>query len=131
MLIGLARAVKTGRPTEETDRIVIEGLSTIITNANFNDETIKRMTTKIRLEKCRINVEKFDDYDMKDIWEEHEDIRSLKSLILFGIRGMAAYAYHALVLGKTDDEVNSFFYKALYAIGEDHGLEELLPLVLR
>ena len=39
------------------------------------------------------------DYDMKEIWEADEDIRSLKSLILFGIRGMAAYAYHAAVLG--------------------------------
>ena len=48
---------------------------------------------------------------MKGIWEADEDIRSLKSLILFGIRGMAAYAYHAAVLGYTDKDVNQFFYK--------------------
>ena len=36
---------------------------------------------------------------MKEVWNADEDIRSLKSLILFGIRGMAAYAYHAAVLG--------------------------------
>ena len=43
---------------------------------------------------------------------------------------MAAYAYHAMVLGYVDQEVNDFFYRALFAIGEDYGTEELLPLVL-
>ena len=44
------------------------------------------------------------DYDLEEIWNEpDEDIRSLKSLILFGIRGIAACAYHAMVLGYTDD----------------------------
>ena len=65
--------------------------------------------TEIEKEKGRINSERFEDYDMNNVWDAHEDIRSLKSLILFGIKGMAAYAYHALVLGKTDDEVNDFF----------------------
>ena len=68
---------------------------------------------------------------MDELWNADEDIRSLKSLILFGVRGMAAYAYHANVLGYTDKEVNSFFYKALYAVGaKDWGMDELLPLVL-
>ena len=70
------------------------------------------------------------DYDMKRMWEADEDIRSLKSLILFGIRGMAAYAYHAMVLGYTNEEVNDFFYRALFAVGEDFEMEDLLPLVL-
>ncbi len=43
---------------------------------------------------------------------------------------MAAYAYHAMVLGYTDGEVNRFFAKALFAIGEDWGMDDLLPLVL-
>ena len=55
----------------------------------------------------------------------------MKSLILFGIRGMAAYAYHADVLGYRDAAVNKFFYKALWAIGmKDWGMEELLPIVM-
>lgn len=70
-------------------------------------------------------------YDMKNLWNEpDEDIRSLKSLILFGIRGMAAYAYHAMVLGYTDETVNSFFYKALSFISYDLEMEHLLPVVL-
>ncbi len=68
---------------------------------------------------------------MKRLWTAQEDVRSLKSLILFGIRGMAAYAYHAAVLGYQDREINKFFYKALFAVGmEDWGMEELLPIVM-
>ena len=70
------------------------------------------------------------DYDMKEIWEADEDIRSLKSLILFGIRGMAAYAYHAAVLGYEDETVNAFFYKALSFLGFDLEMGDLLPVVL-
>ena len=54
----------------------------------------------------------------------------MKSLILFGIRGMAAYAYHAMVLGYTNDEVSHFFVKALFALGEDWGMDKLLPIVM-
>ena len=67
---------------------------------------------------------------MSEIWNADEDIRSLKSLILFGIRGMAAYAYHADLLGYTSDEVSELFVKALAAIGEDWGMEQLLPIVM-
>ena len=67
---------------------------------------------------------------MMRIWEADEDIRSLKSLILFGIRGMAAYAYHAMVLGYENAEVNQFFSKALFALGEDWDMELLLPIVM-
>lgn len=130
-LIGLARAARLGNPTSGTDELVLKGLFTTLTNVNFNDVTIKKMKTEIEKEKGRINSEKYEDYDMKNIWDDNEDIRSLKSLILFGIKGMAAYAYHAFILGKTDSEVNSFFYDALYAIGEKKTPDELLSLVLK
>ena len=58
-----------------------------------------------------------------------EDIRSLKSLILFGIRGMAAYAHHAFVLGYEDEEIGRFCQGALCR-RRDWGMEELLPIVL-
>ncbi len=81
-------------------------------------------------ESCGSPCGRTEDYDMKGIWEADEDIRSLKSLILFGIRGMAAYAYHAAVLGYTDKDVNQFFYKALFVIGENWKVDELLPVVM-
>ena len=44
---------------------------------------------------------------------------------------MAAYAYHASVLGYTDETISKFFYKALFAVGmKDWGMDELLPIVL-
>ncbi len=129
-LIALSKAAETGSLTERTDELMLKGLFTTITNVNFNNETIKKLKTEIEQEKGRANSQKFDDYDMKKIWDAHEDIRSLKSLILFGVKGMAAYAYHAYALGKTDREVNDFFYKALRAIADEENPDKLLELVL-
>ena len=139
-LIGLARAADTNEPTSSTHRAVIEGLFTTLTNVNFNEETVRRQIDMVRREKaaltpdcgaCACPCGRTDEYDMNLLWEANEDIRSLKSLILFGLRGMAAYAYHAMVLGYTDEEVNRFFYEGLFAIGEDWGMEELLPIVMK
>ena len=61
----------------------------------------------------------------------NEDIRSLKEILLFGLKGMAAYAEHAARLGKTNEDVTVFIYKALAAMVDDSlGLEELPGLVL-
>lgn len=129
-LIGLARASKSGNPTEKTTELILKGLFTTITNVNFNLETVKKMKTEIEKEKGRVNSEKFEDYDMNEIWDGHEDIRSLKSLVLFGLKGMGAYAYHAFILGKTSKTVNEFFYTALYELGEKGNADSLLSLVL-
>ena len=139
-LIGLARAADTNTPTTSTHRAVIEGLFTTLTNVNFNEETVRQQIDTVRREKglltpncstCASPCGRTDEYDMSNLWEADADIRSLKSLILFGLRGMAAYAYHAMVLGYTDEEVNRFFYEGLFAIGEDWGMEELLPMVMK
>ena len=138
-LIGLAKACGNNPHTEDTTHILIEGLFTTITNVNFNDETLREMIAKVHAEKervvpncatCASPCGNTSDYDMKEIWEADEDIRSLKSLILFGIRGMAAYAYHAAVLGYEDETVNAFFYKALSFLGFDLEMGDLLPVVL-
>ena len=122
-LIGLAKDINGNEKlmTETTDKLVVEGLFSTLTNVNFNDATLSAFIEKIAAEP----------YPMKELWNANEDIRSLKSLILFGIRGLAAYAYHAKVLGYQNAEINRFFYKALSAIGmDDWGMEELLPIVM-
>jgi hydroxylamine reductase len=139
-LVGLSRAVDNAPDTNEgTWRMMIEGLFTTVTNVNFNEKTIRDLIDRIHAEKARLvpncysctsRCGRNDDYDMHLLWSAQEDVRSLKSLILFGVRGMAAYAYHAMVLGYTDDAVNRFFAKALFAVGEDWGMDELLPVVL-
>ena len=140
-LIGLARATEgTAVPTQTTYQVMLEGLFTTITNVSFDNEAINNMMKKVREEKeklvqscsrCQTPCGKNDEYDMNDLWNDNEDIRSLKSLILFGIRGMAAYAYHAKVLGYSDEEVNKFFCEALFMIGYGDSLETLLPVVLK
>jgi hydroxylamine reductase len=97
---------------------------------SFNDATLKILIDGIKAEKEKLGHDKNDAYDMNKLWEDNEDIRSLKSLILFGLRGMAAYAHHAYVLGKTDDTVNKFFFTGLAAVGADKSADELLGLVL-
>ena len=128
-LIGLARTCQHAAPTDQTYRLLIEGLFTTVTNVNFDAATIQAMVDAVHAEKARLGGTD-SDYDVQQIWNANEDIRSLKSLILFGMRGMAAYAYHALMLGKTDATVQSFFIKGLTALGEDSDMDTLLPLVL-
>ena len=140
-LIGLARAVdSTTAISKRTGQIIIEGLFTTVTNVSFDDAAIRNMIQKVRAEKERLVPDcskcpspcgKTAEYNMQQLWNANEDIRSLKSLILFGIRGMAAYAYHANVLNYEDAEVNRFFCEALFRIGYEESVETLLPTVLK
>ena len=106
------------KPNDETTLKIIEGLFTTITNANFDNESLKTMI-------------KNPEYDMNKIWQGNEDVRSLKSLILFGLKGMAAYAHHAWVLGNKDETVNNFFYEGLSALEKDLSTDEFIALVLK
>lgn len=119
---------------DEINHLILEGLFTTITNVNFDDASIKDLTARIHTATAKTadacNSSIVSDYDMNNIWNADEDIRSLKSLILFGVRGMAAYAYHAMVLGYTDASLNQFFINALSALSKDLGMDELLPIVM-
>ncbi len=138
-MIGLARAVQeTGRTTENTCPLIVKGLFTTVTNVNFYEKTLQSQLDEIRGERDALVGDPsgqgfhsaWRDYDMGLLWNAQEDIRSLKSLLLFGLRGMAAYAYHAAVLGFHREEVDRFFIEALAAVGSELGMDELLPLVL-
>ena len=139
-LVGLSRAVDNAPDANEgTWRLMIESLFTTVTNVSFNEKTIRELIDRVHEEKARLvpgcsgcgsRCGRNDDYDMNLLWNAQEDIRSLKSLILFGVRGMAAYAHHAMMLGYADEEVNHFFAKALFAVGEDWGMDALLPIVM-
>lgn len=119
---------------DEINHLILEGLFTTITNVNFDDASIKDLTARIHTATAKTadacNVSIISDYDMNNIWNANEDIRSLKSLILFGVRGMAAYAYHAMTLGYTDVSLNQFFLTALDSLSKDWGMNELLPIVM-
>ena len=141
-LIGLARAVDGNEDlvTEKTDALMIESLFMTLTNVNFDDSRIQAQIDRVHREQgrmiprcavCASPCGRNEDYNMEQLWQAEENIRSLKSLLLFGLRGMAAYAYHANVLNYEDAEVNQFFCEALSKIGYEESTEALLSTVLK
>lgn len=140
-LIGLAHAVENaGYLPKQASRAIIEGLFTTLTNVSFDEKAITRQIELTHAAKdaispmcasCASPCGKTNDYDLNRIWGANEDIRSLKSLILFGLKGMAAYAYHALMLGFSDEEVNMFFCEALCKVDTEDTMETLLPTIMK
>jgi hydroxylamine reductase len=132
-LITLAKVANRRKPSAHTQRLILEGLFATVTNVNFDDKALERLIKEVHGERIRLFAVSAgcEAFDLSEIWKLPEDIRSLKSLVLFGLRGMAAYAYHALVLGITDTELTVFFYKALEAVSDPaQGMEELVALAM-
>lgn len=115
-----------GEKNEENTNLIIDGLFTTITNVSYDNAVIGKLAEKVR---SKINGENC--FNIKKLWGSNEDIRSLKSLALFGLKGMAAYAHHARVLGYKDKTVNNFFFEALQSIATLTDEDELVQLVLK
>ncbi|MEG1345346.1 MAG: hydroxylamine reductase, partial [Acidaminococcaceae bacterium] len=130
VLVSLAQSQTKGASNEELLQLFRAGLFTTITNVNFEAEALEAQIAQAKLVlKQATGTDSV--FDMNLVWQAQEDIRSLKALILFGLKGIAAYAYHAQALGYEDARVNTFFGEALRAIGDlSLGEAELLPLVL-
>lgn len=127
-LVGLARASKGKKPGKAADELMIQGLFATITNVNFDAGRIDELVSQVQVEKGKLGGA--EDLASDTLWKGDTDIVSLRSTLLLGIRGMAAYAWHAYVLGKEDAEVTSWFYKGMEAIGEEHTIEEWLNLIM-
>jgi hydroxylamine reductase len=106
---------------ELSDELLIEGLFATLTNVNLDDDALSALIAKVG--------QPF--YSLCNVRDANEDVRSLKTLLLLGVRGVAAYAYHSVVLGYDAAKICTFIRKALFAIGEPNwGLGELLPLIM-
>jgi len=156
---GISILANTGRShnfiSREADKFVFDALFTTITNANFDKEAIaakikKGFVVRAELKKQLIanGIElpaklhesatwegKEEEFEAKSklvgvLSEADEDIRSLKELLTYGLKGMAAYAEHAFNLGYTDDTVFEFMHRGLAATTEKKSVAELIPLVL-
>jgi len=133
-----------------TNREVINSLFMTITNANFDDGSIetqiKRMLS-IR-DGLKTSVASLHDAatftvgdrasmlekaaDVGVLSTENEDVRSLREMIIYGLKGMAAYAEHAANLGKKDDSISAFIYEALAATLDDSlTADDLVALTLK
>lgn len=130
-----------------------QALFATITNANFDEDKILGLIEKalvLREElKVQANISHEETHDAA-VWtagtkeeflkkalevsplsySDNEDIRSLKSLLLYGLKGIAAYTDHAAVLGHYDASIFAFMYKALAAVTKDLPADELTALVL-
>ena len=127
-LIRLAQAAQAAsRRTEESDRLLIDGLFTTLTNVNFDDRAIHAFTQCAAAERRALGGADAPDFPL---WKGETDIVSLRSTLLFGLKGMAAYAHHALRLGQRDESVTAWFYKGLCAVAEEHTVEEWLALIM-
>ena len=111
---------------EKHTRLIINGLFMTITNVNFDDTFLQRALDVIKNAYYSENP-----FDIQKLWTENDDTRSLKSIMLFGLKGMAAFAYHARRFNFKSDVVDSFFYEGLQAISKDLSLNELGALVLK
>lgn len=128
-LIGeLASLAACDARTPEIDELVENALFSTLTNVNFDDLSLSALVEKVR--KARVQAGGAEAYDLARLWQAQEDVRSLKSLLLFGMKGIAAYASHARALGRVSDEVTGFLYRGLVLIASDATKEELLAAVM-
>ena len=132
-LISYAQAAGGKSPSREAARLVMECLFSTLTNVSFDDARLTAQIEAVEGETRRLLEENPAappaPYPMERLWGEQEDVRSLKSLLLFGLKGIAAYAYHGDVLGYRDETVDNFLFEGLCAIAGEAGAEELLDLL--
>ncbi|WP_432664685.1 hydroxylamine reductase [Wukongibacter baidiensis] len=152
------KGVKAGVKFPKADHFIMNGLFMTITNANFNDEMfvdeIKkglalREEMKAELKNKGVSLDDLHDAatwtadtdeaikakaeasEVGILATENEDVRSLRELITYGVKGMAAYAEHAYNLGKENEEIFAFTSKALAATLDDTlSADDLVALTL-
>ena len=127
-LIDLARAADGKKLSKYTDELVMQSLFATVTNVNFDPERLAELIRMTEAMNAKMGGSK--QFKSSSLFQGDKDVVSLRSILLFGLRGMAAYAWHAQVLGKNDPEVMAWFYKGLRAIGEEHTIDEWLALLM-
>ncbi|MBP7402264.1 MAG: hydroxylamine reductase [Clostridia bacterium] len=127
-LVGLARAAEGQVLPRSAVEIMLKGLFHTVTNVNFSVEDAQALTRRIHLEKNKLGGAP--DMPADALWAGNEDIVSLRSTLLLGLRGMAAYAWHAHVLGHSDPSVDAWFFKGMKALGEERDAGAWLDLLM-
>ncbi len=126
MRLALA-AEKSGRRTGKVGRLLMDGLFTTLTNVNFDNAAIRRFTQRVIAQRQELGGW---DGELVQLWKGDTDTVSLRSTLLFGLKGMAAYAHHSLNLGHVDPEVTDWFFKGLCEINRAHTVEQWLALIM-
>ena len=147
------RLRKEGKPvSKDVNHFITLNLFITITNANFDEEAIMdRIEASLKLKRELIKQVSNPttlpeaahwDTDNRGVYKvkaltvgvlatENEDVRSLRELIIYGLKGLSAYSKHANVLMQDDEEVDAFLQRALSATLDDSlSVEELIALTL-
>lgn len=150
-------ARKTGIKDPDTDRFVCEAIFSTLTNVNFDGDRFVKLINECveRRESLKKKIGGKVDFSqeaatftpagtknelvaqgekvgIKSDPNVNPDILSLRQLLTYGIKGVAAYADHAAILGKTDDNVYEFIYEGMAAtINPKLGADELTALVFK
>ncbi len=143
-------AAKIGR-VPEIDRFTIEGLFTTVTNVDFDAPRISALITRCHQLKeyaktaagitipgdiaawqpaadLEGRIKQGEAYGINS-QHDNEDIRSVIEILMYGLKGMAAYMDHAMILGRTDADVMAFFQRALAATTDPNlGLMDFVNL---
>jgi len=117
---------QTRKPTRELGIFVVQSLFMTITNANFDPKRLEEQLQRAKELTGPTNATA----PLGVLACENEDIRSLRELLTYGVKGIAAYTDHAAMLGKEDDAIYDFVFKALAATAQEHTAQELTGLVL-
>lgn len=137
-LIGLACTCMTNPKTEQTDRLIVEGLALTGKEGEADGETIRQMTARIRREKdlvapgcaaCAERCANTADYDMRKLRETDAEARSLKLQILSDIREIALQISGAELPEERKEKTCAFFQRALFILAQDWEKEQLQPVV--
>jgi len=137
--------------TPEVGRLVAEGLFTTITNANFDNDAITAEITKVLAKRDEIkaaNADKMTDLPEAATWSgseaeylakgaevgvlstANEDVRSLRELLVYGLKGIAAYSHHASVLGKDEPASFKAMVKGLVSTTKELSVDEMVGEVM-
>lgn len=155
--INSLQARELGIVRQDVDKFVMEGLFATITNANFDNarfvalvreglalrDSLKADIVKAGgvlpanlHDSATWTADSAEEFDQKAaqvgiLATENEDVRSLRELLIYGLKGMAAYAEHAFTLGYEDNSIFAFMMKGLAVTTDDSlSADQLVALVL-
>lgn len=121
---------------DDIDRRVVDGLFMTLTNTNFDKDLILRTFDENKALKnslgmpcpfCKAGGHPKEGLGI-DSYDDNDDLRSLKEMLLAGIKGLAAYYHHARVLGYEDRSIPAFIRKALSSMRKELSVDELVAL---
>ncbi len=154
-LKGIALVVEaSGQPVEKSvGQFLTQAMFSTITNANFDTDRIATMILQAQHIRDGLKEKYQDSMPSKPhdsvVWSgntlaameaknakvgvlssENEDVRSLRELLIYGMKGISAYADHAAVLDKEDDRIYQFLVKGLASTTKDLSVDEMVALVM-